>query len=141
VEDTSHLPQTASSVYSDTYATVETNLCPPDHMKKAETEVGVRVAKQPATRMRHSDRGGSISSIETGLSKTTHVADLHPPPRKRSPPAHEAKVKRKLSKSSPFCRKSVTLFNFISLKSQPYPEPNHTRPTNRASIFPLRNGP
>lgn len=92
IEDAPHRPDTVSSEYSDTHVQVETALIPPARARKQEFEVNMRVAKQPEAQIQYSETEGSISSVETGLARASHLADLHPPPRKRSPPHVFSKV-------------------------------------------------
>jgi hypothetical protein len=61
--------------------------------KKPQFDVNVRVAKQPEAYMQYSETEGSITSVEEGLARSTHIPDLHPPPRRRTPPTVFSKVR------------------------------------------------
>ena len=85
IEDQPLRPDTVSSEYSDTHAQVDTEVIPAA-VKKPQFAVNLRVAKQPEMRPRYSEEEGSITSVETGVAMSSHVPDLHPPPRTRQPP-------------------------------------------------------
>ncbi|CAG7834178.1 unnamed protein product [Allacma fusca] len=85
IEDQPLRPDTVSSEYSDTHLQVDSEVVPAA-VKKPQFAVNLRVAKRPEVPPRYSEEEGSITSVETGVAMSSHVPDLHPPPRRRAPP-------------------------------------------------------
>jgi len=87
IEEPPPRPETVSSEYSDAHAQIETQtIIPPARLQKQKFDVNLRVAQQPLETINASDLEGSISSVEQGFARSSHVPDLHPPPRRGAPP-------------------------------------------------------
>jgi len=93
IEDAHQRPDTVSSEYSDTHVQRETETIPLAMANKPHFDVNLRVAKQPEAYMQYSETEGSLTSVEEGIARSSHIPDLHPPPRRRTPPTVFSKVK------------------------------------------------